>query len=102
MTQEEVIAVFDTPEVGALIDDLGLVQVGQPFKGKIVTCRVQKWLHNRLWPFPVWVSNRHQRFCDLYKRFLDNNAKFSGIMCRELYKRNKRFSRYVHASYNVD
>lgn len=75
---------FDTPDVSSLIEDLGLVLVGTVF------------FDDRI--FDSIIYTRHHRFCDVYRRFLERKKSDSNILCSELYLRNRKYSRYVHAS----
>lgn len=94
------IASFDTPEVGALIDDLDLVLVNGPYLGKPL-----QYLPDMLFAdtdgviFFIPCHMARLRFCERYKLFLDEKKRLQDALCREVYKRNKKFSRYVHASY---
>lgn len=67
------------------VEDFGLIQVGKPF---------------RILPDGLFICK--PLFCDQYKRFLDARKQEREILCRELYKRNKKGSRYVYASYSAD
>ena len=70
---------LDNSEVCALIKDLDLVQR------------------------PLTLSElevlRRPFFCQRYKWFLDEKKRLREILCREVYLRNKKFSRHVYASY---
>lgn len=53
--------------------------------------------------FPSEDLKRRQRkpfFCELYKAEMKERKRMRDILCRELAKRNKKYSRYVHASYH--
>lgn len=75
---------FQKPEIGALVNDLGLVRVGRPYKSRVT---------NR----SLFVCR--PRFCDKYKAELVRRKQARAALCRELYKRNKPGSRYVYASF---
>lgn len=62
------------PEVRALIEDLGLVRGA-----------------------PVMISGHDADFLAEIKK--EREYQHNVLLCRELYLRNKKFSRYVHASY---
>lgn len=70
---------LDNPEVVALIKDLDLVQ-------------------RPLTPSELDVLRR-PLFCERYRRFLDEKKRLRDILCREVAKRNQKYSRHVHASY---
>lgn len=67
-------------EVLALINDLGLV------------------------PGPIPVSFieacRKPKFCDIVKRYQESRLNEQRQLCKELYLRNRKFSRYVCRSYH--
>lgn len=67
------------PNVSALISELGLVPGSMP-KDWILHCKT-----------PL--------FCDVVKRRNFSLAKDRARFCRELYLRNRKYSRYVHRSY---
>lgn len=53
--------------------------------------------------FPSEELSRWQRkpfFCEQYKAEMAERKRLRDILSRELYKRNKKFSRYVSASYH--
>lgn len=70
---------LDNPEVVALIKDLDLVQ-------------------RPLTPSELDVLRR-PLLCERYKRFLVEKKRLRDILCREVAKRNQKYSRYVYASY---
>ena len=70
---------FDNPEILALIKDLDLVL-------------------RPLTPSEL-ETLRRPLFCQRYKWFLDEKKRLRDILCREVYKRNKKYSRHVYASY---
>lgn len=82
LSESEILAIFDTPEVSALIDDLGLIQVGKPYR----TFGFQSRFRCK------------PNFCDIVKRGLDAKRRFRGNLCREISKRNQKYSRYVYAT----
>lgn len=50
------------------------------------------------------ARSRYSRypFCARYKDYLKEKKRMSDILCRELYKRNRKCSMYVYASYKCD
>lgn len=70
---------LDNPEVIALIKDLDLVQ-------------------RPLTPSEL-EALRRPLLCERYKWFLVEKKRLHDILCREVYKRNRKHSRYVYASY---
>lgn len=71
---------LNDPNVSALISELGLVSGPMP-KDWIVRCKT-----------PL--------FCDVVKRHNLTLAKDRAQLCRELYLRNRKNSRYVRRSYS--
>lgn len=73
-------------EVMSLIQDLGLVRIGSPeyrsFLAALVTSRYTNY----------W-------FCERVNNLAVENERKRKILMRVLYKRNRKFSRYVCASY---
>lgn len=74
------------PDWSNWVDEFGLIQVGGLKKHVPFTSRFEC----------------RPLFCDKYKRLLDERRQKREALCRELYKRNKKGSSYVHASYSVD
>lgn len=70
---------LDKPDVKSLINVLGLVPGPMP-KDWILHCKT-----------PL--------FCDVVKRYNFILAKDRAQLCRELYFRNRKYSRYVRRSY---
>lgn len=81
MTESE----FDS-EVMSLIQDLDLVEIGTP--------EYRAWL-------AVWAASHYTRywFCERWRAAMDEKRRQRMKLQRELYKRNKPYSRYVYASY---
>ena len=73
------------PEVYALISDLGLI-----LKGSAEDLAFRRAMLE--YPF----ARKH--FCDVYKDYLARKERERKSLCLELYKRNRKFSRYVRSS----